>query len=194
MYTNDDLGYVKGRLLGTVISHRNKAVLVNNVVKNSAKKPFTIASMEILTDKEIADTLDNYDLVPVPLGFVNLDNDWNRKKSGAIYLSRTPIRQDWRQGFRMHQARFEYNDKGILPDLKSVAETIEGIFPSLDEAAERAKQAGRTAWTRHFAVNNDGGILYRGFGLVGSFLNIKDREFKLDEKCHWVEDRLKQVI
>lgn len=194
MYTNDDLAYVKGRLLGTVIAHQNKAVCVNNVLKTSSKKPFTIASTEILTDKEIDDTLDNYDLVPVPLGFVNLDNEWNRKATGSVYMSRTPIRQDWRQGFRMHQARFEYNDRGILPDLKSIAATIEGNYPSLDEAAERAKKVERTAWTRHFALDSEGGILYRGFGLVGAFLNIKNREFKLNEKCHWVEDRLKQVI
>jgi len=185
MFATDDIAYVKGRLFDTIITHMNKAVLVTGV--RTLKKSIQVSAIEVLSEKEIADDISNYDLTPVKLGFVN-----NYELTQSVYVSRKPLRNDWRQGFRLPQCSIIHNYKYMpLITNKDVAKTVEGLFPTLDELNP---VNGMLAWCRTFALNSNEEIIYRGFGKVGKFLNRKDREFKLEDEFFWVEDRLKKVL
>jgi len=185
MFAIDDVAYIKGRLFDTIITHMDKAVIVTSV--RSYRKSVQVASTEILSGKEISDDISNYDLTPVKLGFVN---NYNNHKS--VYISRKPLRNDWRQGFRINQATLAYMEGYIhwVTNL-DIAKTVEGEFPPLEDLKPKD---GMLAWCRTFAVNSAEEIIYRGFGSVGKFLNRNNKEFKLKDEFFWVEDRLKKVL
>ena len=184
MYSNDNVEYARQRLNETIITHQGKAVMVVDVNKQGAKKPLLIISTEILTGKQIADSIDNYDLTPVKLGFVNAKNN-------VGYVARKPLRNDWRQGLRANQVIVPYSSSGkFFIDFKDIAKTIEGIFPTIEEIRDMKMMR---AFSRDFSVDKNDDIYYRAFGKVGNFID-KTRNFLLDAKFFWVEERLKEVV
>jgi hypothetical protein len=184
MYANDNVEYARNRLNDTIITHQGKAVTVIDVNKQGAKKPLQIISTEILTGNAIVDSIDNYDLTPVKLGFVN-------SNEAVGYLARKPLRHDWRQGLRAQQIVIPYSSTpDFFIDFQDVAKTIEGIFPTIEEIRG---MKGMRAFSRDFCVDQKNDIYYRAFGKIGNFID-KTRNFLLDAKFFWVEERLKEVV
>lgn len=188
MYPNDNPEYAKQRLVGTIITHNGKAVNVANVRKVGGNKPLEVSSIAILNHEPVIDSIENYDLTPIKLGFVNHGAD-------TVYVTRMPMREDWRQGFRWSQAFFPFmSTPDTNVDSIDLARSVENIFPDIDEIREiLRRRQGMMAWCRNFAIDNKDQIFYRGFGKVGEFLD-KTTNFLLDGKFFWVEDRLKKVL
>jgi hypothetical protein len=190
MYPNDSADYARGRLSGTIIRHMGKAVIVNDVRHDGPKQPLRVSAMIIKDKKEISDKIDNFDLSPVPLGFVNYAK--RNDVPFATYMARTPIRQDWRQGLRKQNAVFLWGAAWWHEE--EIADTIEGLFPELDQALGIAKKKGGiVAWNREFAVDKDSNIYHRFYDKVGNFIDGGKR-FLLDNKFFWVEENLKAVV
>jgi hypothetical protein len=188
MYSNDNVEYARQRLNGTIITHMGKAVEVVDVIKKRGNKPLQIVSMEVISGRPIDDTIDGYDLTPAKLGFVNSGGN-------LAYIARKPLRNDWRQGLRAQQVVVPFATKNFILKMQDVARTIENIFPTIDEIRDEfnGKKNGMRAWCRDFCVDDVDNIHYRTFGKVGNF--IKDtKEFLLDAKFFWVEERLKEVV
>lgn len=190
MYPNDDANYANGRLANTIIRHDKKAVLVSGVHLVSKKKPLQVVATELLTNQVIEDEIDNFDLTPIPLGYVNIDNPKLHHK--AIYMARQALRHDWRQGFRKEQALFLVGPKQW--DMKAIAKTAEGIFPTIEEARKSFDGEDETiAWCREFAIDKNDNIFYRSFGKIGNF--IRDtKDYLLDNKFFWVEEQLRDAV
>lgn len=192
MYPNDNVAYAFGRLVGTIIRHEGSAVEVLDV-REDGNRPLQIKAISLLKDKAVVDSIDNFDLTPVKLGWVN-----NYRDVMASYYTRAPIRQDWRQGFRQFNARVFYapgkGQKIGEFDKKAVAKTIEGQFPPFGEVVEKLKalpfKEYALSWCRDFALTGNGTVLYKMYGKVGDF---KDGTILLDEKFVWVEESLKEV-
>ncbi len=192
MYPNDNVAYAFGRLVGTIIRHEEQAVEVIDVRENGLK-PLQIKAVSLLKEKAVTDSIDNFDLTPVKLGWVNSSRD-----VVSSYYTRAPIRQDWRQGLRQFNTRVFYiPGRGQKVDnfnKKDVAKTIEGKFPSFGEVVDKLKafpyKEYGLAWCRDFCLNGNGAVTYKMYGKVGDF---KDGTILLDEKFVWVEESLKEV-
>jgi hypothetical protein len=184
MYDDSNVEYVNMRLTGTIIRHNDRAVMVHDVKNSDAG--ILVASKVISTGEYITDTLKKYNLVPVSLGFVN-GRGWTN------YFTRVPMRRDWRQGLRAQNVRRD----GEVTDLSNatlvaLSKTIEGIFPSYEEAAMiAARTKVQTAWTRDFCVCPNHSIKFKTYGVVGE---IKRGDVLLDGKFTWVEESLKEVL
>lgn len=195
MYSNDNVAYAHGRLVGTIVRHQNRAVSVVDVRFISHDRPLQVMASVILTGQLAVDDIDNFDLTPVKLGWVNNLNDLT-----SAYLTRAPVRQDWRQGFRPHTAREfllnrPFNGRKVADfDLMAVANTIEGKYPSFAEITHKFKKnklKGQSlAWCRDFSLTSLGEVVYKMYGKVGNFI---DGTILLDEKFVWVEESLKEV-
>lgn len=184
MYPNDSADYAQGRLVNTIVRHQGKAVIVDAVRFVSADKPLNVVAHQILDGKKISDKIDNFDLSPVPLGFVNSVGD-------VGYLARTPIRRDWRQGLRRENATWLWHQ--LLWSYEEIANTIEGNYASLDDALKLAPNRGLVAWNREFAVDDKHNIYHRFYDKVGNFIE-GTKNFLLDPRFLWVEQNLKAAI
>lgn len=195
MYGNEDVAYARGRLAHTVITHQGVAVMVEDVAAGRGKKPPSIFATEIKSGKRISDVIDNYDLTPVKLGFVNQQMGVYGAplvEHSVQYIVRNPMRNDWRQGLRKENVSYELGDKWW--DVSAIADTIENTFPSIEDARNKFKErTGLIAWSRDFAMNNKEEIFYRAFGKIGNFID-NTRNYLLDAKFFWVEERLREAV
>ena len=188
MYPNDDVNYASQRLVETIIRYEGEAVEVVEVYLEDPDKPLKVRAFNILNEQPVVDYIDNYDLTPVKLGFVNLPAFNN-----VAYYERKPKRQDWRQGFRKNNAYLAWGFNWW--DGKAIANTINGIFPKVEEAMNDLKGEGMfRAWHRDFCVNGMKDIFYRFYGKVGNFVERDGKEFVLDAKFFWVEESLKESL
>lgn len=193
MYPNDNVAYAYGRLVQTIIRYEGKAVEVVDVQLVARDRPLRIISSVILTGEIVSDSIDNYDLTPVKLGWVN-----NYNNLTTSYLTRAPVRQDWRQGFRPHTARVFVRPmdgrKVDVFDKHAIAKTIEGQFPPFGEVISKLKKnrikGTALAWCRDFSMTAMGEIMYKMYGKVGNFI---DGTILLDEQYVWVEESLREV-
>lgn len=183
MYPLEELHYAQQRLNNTIIRHMGKAVSVLNITDEKGDA-LRVSSVELLTDKLISDKVENYDLTPVTLGFVN-------GKRSISYVARTPMRKDWRQGLRRENIRALYND--LNWDAKALARTIENEFPTVEEAILASKK-GSQAWHRDFAVEEGRFILHKYYGRVGEFLDGMKDKFVLNNNFFWCEEALKEAL
>ena len=192
MYPNDDVAYAHGRLHGTIVRYNGKGVLINEVRFVDRNHPLRLAGSYLLSGDHVGDDIDNFDLVPVTLGWVNYENN-----KVSHYYTRMPIRQDWRQGLRPFNSRyfdvFGQMRKPQAFDYRNIGKTIDGIYPSIEGIIKKLHGFGNDrslAWCRDFAITGSMDVLYKMYGKVGNF---KDGLILLDEKFTWVDESLKEV-
>lgn len=143
---NDNLQYAKTRLEGTIITYKKEPCLINEVLASKGG-----VSCSYSTYDEVGKaSVDDFDLTPIKLGFVNTPY-------GTGFLSRKPIREDWRQGLRKQNC-ISYGDvrKEYLLELSSLRKTVLNLYPDLDEAIATNK-----AFSRNFRISG-GDLMYRG--------------------------------
>lgn len=142
----DNVEYARTRLLGTIVTYKGEPVNITAVVNDRKGVTCSYVSFE----EEGVCPVDNLDLTPLKLGFVNTPY-------GTGFLSRMPKRHDWRQGLRDQNCNV-YGDvpKRMLMELKSLRLTTKNIFPSIEEAIAKC-----TAFSRNFAVMKGGNLMYK---------------------------------
>lgn len=136
------------RLHDTVVRYQTKPVLVR--VDRSSEET-KILSLRTLRGrwKTIDPNSEELDSSSPPLGFMNDDGN-------AIYLIRFPHRR-WKAGVCPANTKFEVINKGghnrnfFCPAL---ADTIEGIYPTFNEALRIASVENSCAFSRHLAIDN----------------------------------------
>lgn len=189
LYKNDDVQYAKNRLVETIVRYKERAVVVHNVWDGG--ESLRLSSSDCVTGDYIPDDgIDEFDLTPVPLGFVN-----RHKKT--LYFSRKPMREDWRQGLRGQNIHILYGLEGdeghmLNLDYKSVGQTINGEFPKIGETELR--QGERVAWHRDFCYDGSAAIYYKWYGKVGNFISLNEKQFLLDAEYYWVEESLREAL
>lgn len=115
--------------------------------------------------------LDELDVHPVPLGYVNCGGD-------ATYISRMPMRRDYKQGLRGNNAWSSGRNFDALPHA-AVRNCIMGRYPTFEKAwkdvqiGPNAVRMKMLAWGRRWAVRSDGVIYYRGEEIVGQVVDGK---------------------
>ena len=176
MYEEPD--YAKSRLRDTIVRFGNTPIIISSI---GARE---VQYMDMLTDAMGICKLKDLDINPVPLGYLNSN------ANGAIYMTRTPMREDWRQGLRATSMRSlpERYD----PSFRELGKLIVGQYPSLKEALFDTHPKG-TAFSRSFAVFKGGEqLFYKGkfnIGSIGGRHNIN-----LLPNFEWVRDELEEEL
>ena len=189
METYKEFEYAKSRLVGTIVRRRmagGQLKAVNVELMEGGEVIHRILSNNTQDKCKLAEL----DISPVPLGYVNLNNK-------ASYLTRKPMRQDWRQGFRNVSAAFvDYPMHWEDINFKKLSDTIEGIFPTFKQVIGKVvrnpnAEVGSMAFSRELAINTKKNLLYKTMH-VG---DVDDEGFvKYLPTFEWVDDTFREVV
>ena len=150
----DTQEYAESRLLGTFVRHKGEVVEVVGVSGD-------LKCMVSTSDSEFVVPLEDLNLESMPLGYSNLNGV-------ATYLSRIPMRRDWRQGVRAA------NIEGLIGGLR---ESLGGLgpHPSFKEALQLTRTGGATsvAFSEWFKVCRYGEVVYKDRFTVGEVVGDK---------------------
>lgn len=150
MYS-DDYEYANSRLTETIVRLGSEPVFVHTVGRAMLTQYSTLDNMADIKVCKAGDL----DLHPVPLGYCN----YNKQ---ASYLTRIPMRRDWRQGLRRGNfTALNGVDAGRIP-YESLRQCILGDYPTFAAACDAVKKIKSIAWHRHWAVSGDGQIWHKG--------------------------------
>lgn len=205
MQLYNDRVYAAERLNGTVVRAGDKAVRVIAIGAATAVQYLSNGIAENIPYNKL-------NLDPVPLGYCNFGGS-------AVYLSRSPVREDWKQGLRpgTMRATFLERPKALvveedddqprfgdvgpplrlknIPDVE-LAKTIEGVFPTFDEVISALRRGGRKlvslAYSRNFAIDTEYNIFHKGEYLIGKFTSPETRTYQLNDKFWWAKEALEE--
>lgn len=170
---NGDFDYANYRLAGTIVRLKGEPVFVHAILPGMVAE---LSNLNNIYENYRADA-NELDIVPVPLGMCNYEGD-------VSYLSRVPLRRDWRQGLRRENFISDnYPHAGIPP--QELAKVIRGEYPTYAEALESVKKGAKgVAWCRQWAILK-GNVLRYKWDKVGK---VKAGQFiLLDEYKHLYE-------
>lgn len=180
MYS-DDYEYAHSRLSETIVRLEETPIFVFKV---SPGMKVQYAPLSALDNIGVCD-IDALNLQPVPLGYCNYNKH-------ACYLSRMPMRRDWRQGLR----RGNFTSlSGVDPQripYDAIHQVIVGDYPTFKAALGSSKKVKSIAWHRHWALDTFGQILYKGGERpVGKIVN---GEPELDTRYKHLSEALKESL
>jgi len=166
MYGNDHR-YANNRLHGTQVTFKKDGSFVH--IDHIDEDGICRVLMLDGSGKEHRVSIDELDLHPVSLGFVN-------HRGGVSYVCRVPKRGDYRQGLRRENSKSMI---GGYPPWEAISKTVTNNFPSFNMAFSEAKKSGLSrAWCRHWAIGPQGELIYRYHGVVGSITENKEPALK----------------
>ena len=176
MYKADDWAYAGTRLTGTYVIYKATQLVRVLDVRRSAVH---------IAHSDGTDTtckLSDLSVQDFRLGFVN-------SGIGVRYVSRMPMRRDWRQGLRSSNVRSSCGNTVRVSDL---ADTLLGKFPSLAECLKKVNGVHSIAWHRHWAVNSGLDLLFKDFeNPVGK---VVKGEPVLDERYQYLAEYLEESL
>lgn len=185
MRTYDEPMYAADRLVNTIVRHKGLAVKV------MAIDPEGNCGVKLLSSgRNVLCKLAELDITPVPLGYVNFN-------ARTTYLSRCPVRRDWKQGLRPNTMRCTGGEFGAeeIPN-KVLAQAVENDYPTLAAAFDLVDRGTvhSVAFCRDFALFPGREIQYKGVLNIGNFVDTKDKRYKLNDNAKWAMESLEAVI
>lgn len=176
----DDHEYAHSRLVETIVRLRGEPVYVHSVKKGM------VVTYHRLDNEEISHCKANeLDLHPVPLGYCN----YNKY---ACYLTRIPMRRDWRQGLRRGNFSSLSGLSAERIPYDAIRKVIIGDYPTFAAAIAAVKKIKSLAWHRHWAVDTHGQVLHKGAERpVGKIVN---GEVELDSRYMYLTEALKESL
>lgn len=183
----DTVEYAKSRLSETIITHQGQPYFVSQVGGTNDKIIVVLTSL--VEDKIITANLDECDINPVRLGYVN-------HKLMSYYIMRAPMRKDWRQGLRMMNIITPDGENPRAIGWKSIAETIMGKYPKYHDAITQVSKPAsikKMAFSRDFSINRIGEIEYKGMFPIGS-VNMENGNVLIHDNMNWVADAFNETM
>lgn len=183
-YNLDDplnLEYARSRLTGSIVKLEDRAIYVQDIEGEDCYFFY-------LTDEkrkvDVCDVTD-LDITPVELGYSNYE-------SKSFYLTRMPMRRDWRQGLRQLSTNTSTNQRIEIPFV-SLGKCIENIYPSFEEAIEKVKnyEVYEKAFSRNFSIIKELVLKYKGRFEVGK---VEAGGYFLEPKFEWVRESLEEEM
>ena len=174
-----DIRYSQERLIGTIARVKNKAAAIIGLDAT------VVMYSELTSGKQTANAIQDLDVNPVPLGYMNYDETAN-------WLCRSSVRNDWKQGLRAKTIR-SLNGEVFLEGnaMKALGRCIEGDYPTYEKALKVTSERGTMmAFSRDFAVFSGLKIYYKGKYEVGQ---INNKEITLFDKFKWLTESLEEV-
>lgn len=183
----DTAEYAHTRLVETIITYNKEPVFVNKVYDKDGV--IFVRFAKLLEDVQLDVPLSDCDINPVQLGYIN-------HKSDALYIMRTPMRRDWRQGLRMLNIVGTDGSSPRAVPYSVIAHTIMGRFPSFKSVLERlnsSEKIHRLAYSRDFAVNKKGDITYKGLIDIGT-VSMSNGSISINDNCGWIVEALDESL
>ena len=140
-------------------------------------------------DNNILVPIDDLDLHPVPLGYINC-------RGQAVYTMRIPMRRDWKQGLRQQNCWSSGPMLYQLP-MSSLKNCIMNKYPTFERACKDVNvgvDRGRRkaiAWHRSWAVSTGGIVYYKNYEQVGS---LNDGEVQLFKSFSYLKEALLESL
>ena len=167
----DDARYAQSRLEQTIVRNSDNEPVTVLTVESTGLGKLICECWDHVKEKEQTYPLDSLNLKPIPLGYMNYRNY-------CAYLSRMPMRQDWRQGLRRRNMTnpprfldFNHLDINFINMYRGVYPTIERVKYSLAMFETRME-----AFSRCFALEADLGYDDRNtMKLNGYVIHYKNR-------------------
>lgn len=194
---NDDLEYASSRLSNSLVRAKQYDIGLVKVSKflNGGDNKFSAAKIQGL-DKNLNTVFvasKDIEFCPGPLGYVNTLGD------GAMYVTRMPIRRDYKQGLRSNQLMVVNGGSANRSPLRESAldthafllglcDCMFNVYPKFEKVLDLVEDTGAAvAISKHFAVSDNFSLLYRGQKVGGVTGN---GELKLSTKFNFLEDEL----
>lgn len=180
----DDYEYANTRLAETIVRLGEDPVFIHAVEKGMRVMLSRLDQMDEGVP-QYADFVE-LNLHPVKLGYVNV-------RGGCDYITRYPMRRDWRQGLR----RGNFGSLGGVLDpmrinYKDLDKCIRGQYPTFEKVLAAKSSA---AWHREWAVKKLPGeapvLWYKGQKEVGT---IEDGVPVLSERFIYLREALQESL
>lgn len=196
MYEEAD--YANNRLRETVVRLKDGTPILIHECRSDRVSYSPLKVWDDREDMEIKTCkMKDLDIDPVPLGYCNIQGK-------ALYVTRMPMRQDWKQGLRKNNICLS-NGQKFPASIGTLADTIRGNYPSFTEAIMKLKTSVNKnpfnrsldkptsiGFARDFSVLDKGEVQYKGILSVGKYNDNGD--FDIFDKFYWVEDSLKLAV
>lgn len=187
---NNDANYARSRLNSSYMKGKENLFFIMDIyAKDNRLDTATIHAVNE-HKKEVKININQLNFSVGKLGYVN-----DAMTGLAMFVSRLPIRRDFRQGLRYSQLCFNRNGSSnsvnevwMDQNAKALNNCLENRYPKLEEVIEQVEEYNNdVAFSKNFALSNKYKLLYKGF-VIGD-LN-KDDRFKLHNQFNFVEEEL----
>jgi hypothetical protein len=168
-YYGADLEYANKRLGGTFINtvHNRLFYLTEVATTVENKKVKLVANGTFISDDPNASSeaallpVEELDMSPLQLGYV-----FCRKRQRPVFVSRLPMRNAYRQGLSMNTIE---TSEGTRNDISAtdLLMPVYSRYPNLKTARDMAVKGYGQPFSRQFAINPEGLLVYRGRAIVG---------------------------
>lgn len=174
----DNAAYARSRLNDTVVLYRKIPVYVLNVREDLRA---VVMPIHKPAQEQMLVPIRSLNVLDLQLGFHNLDNR-------AVYLSRRPMRDDWRQGLRENNVF----SNGIPISHGDIGRALMHDYPTLEESVELVSAGAKQsmAWCKEFCVSA-GGVLTWKYRPVGDF---QKGVFTLSKRYEFLQPSLKENL
>lgn len=180
----DDYEYASSRLAGTIVRLGAEPIIIDDVYPDLNVIAAKLTDIKTFFKAKLSDL----NLKPVELGFANY-------KGNASYLTRRPMRRDWKQGLRLGNfISLSGWDAGMIPP-DVLSQVILNQYPTFDECkgmVKSGKGAATIAWHRHWALSSHGVVIYKGTTQVGQL--SKGGEIVLSDDYLHLREYLQECV
>lgn len=158
----DDPEYAGKRLNNTLVRLKDgRPFMVLKVIASPTNGEWGVMGDVLPAGGRIWVDLDDLDLTPVPLGFVNTSE-------GMVFTCRKPMRKDWKQGLSLNSlVTYGHIDASNF-NLSILVQTILKEYPTFTKAISLTDTRGSAAFSRDFGVskkNGDTTLVYRKYAV-----------------------------
>lgn len=165
--TYDDMNYARSRLVGTLLLDGDRIAEIAKLdLAGVVTIKYACGNNEIVKKK-----LSELDTTPMRLGYVNLS-------SGCLYVSRAPVRRDYRQGLSLNTMRISSLDRLQIGSFKYswLRQPALNMYPKFSDCLEDllSKVKSSKAFCRDFCLTRKGEdiqVNYKGKYVVGVVVN-----------------------
>lgn len=189
MYGND-YNYTVSRLERTIIRTRSGVLIYVKSVGIKENGTLYLSVKSIPQGRCFDVDLDQVNLKPLPLGFFNIHKE-------SVYFSRTPLRNDWRQGTRAEQI---YTNKPVVIDFlkigKELYNCVNDKYPSFSKSMDYIFSGfNSVAFNKVFSLSKciDGIMLNYKVDIVG-YIDADNGEIKLSPSFRYLNERLESCV
>lgn len=144
MYS-DDPDYASKRLNNTLIRLKNGNPFHVSKVTHNEGGVLGAVGIDLVEVVKSWNRLDDFDLEPVPLGFVNVDGN-------MVFTCRKPMRKDWRQGLSANSLLTYGQIHAHDLNFKHLIQPILNQYPSYLRALEELPKRNSVAFCRDFGL------------------------------------------
>jgi hypothetical protein len=178
-YDDWDIEYCNKRLKDCILFSDKKLLRCHKAKTSKGQPGVILENIDLLQGEIVNKALAEIDLSIPKFGFTNL---LDRSTVTSRFISRTAIREDWKQGIRAKQLAVDASQRAdhhqlfeVKDNIRSLCNTLAGIFEPIKRAICLVEEEyDKIALSRSFAMDDNFKIYYRTEGVIGK-LNAEDR-------------------